>query len=480
MRTIFPSRLLWPSVLSSALLIVACAVISVLLFRQQTAVAALLKENVGSAQAADELKENLVDLQLVLQERGERVAGLHDRIDKHLETVFQFADHPRERELVREVAESYARYRKLWHERLAQTGPEHNEVIHQSQTHLETETVPKCQELADYNRLRVEGAAQEHERVLRILAWGMAAVGSTGGIAGLILGYGVARSLRQSIRHLQVQIRDAAGKIARTGPEIVVTGEGDLFHLQDQVQNLVQQVGGVVEQLQQREREVLRAEQLAAVGQLAAGVAHEIRNPLTAIKMLVQVGHTAGSQLPPEDFEVIEREIRRMEQSLQTFLDFARPPKPRRSPTDLVGLVNATFDLIRGRAAKQKVTLHFDAPNRPAVYTADPEQLRQVLVNLTLNALDVMPSGGELRVRLTAIPGQPVVLEVNDTGPGIPVELEPRLFQPFMSSKETGLGLGLVISRRIVEDHGGRLVAANRAATGACFIVTLPAEPLTR
>src|SRR5439155_19078924 len=160
--------------------------------------------------------------------------------------------------------------------------------------------------------------------------YALAAIAGVGGLAGVILGYGVARSLRLSIHRLQINVQDAAGKLGQSWPAIVLTEEGDLDRLHEQVQELAVRIEEVVQRLRQREREVLRAEQLAAVGQLAAGVAHEIRNPLTAIKMLVQ---TLGEDLDArgaaaEDLQIIELEIRRMERSLQTFLDYARPPKP--------------------------------------------------------------------------------------------------------------------------------------------------------
>jgi two-component system sensor histidine kinase HydH len=232
-----------------------------------------------------------------------------------------------------------------------------------------------------------------------------------------------------------------------------------------------------------RERDFMRAEQLNATAQVAAGVAHELRNPLTGIKGLVQVlkrecdaiGHpTAG-----EDLQIIEQEIRRMEKTLQTFLDFARPPKPSRRRIRPAELVERTFALVGGRAAKQRVSLEFAPPaGDPIEVEADPDQVHQLLVNLALNALDVMPQGGRFAVELSR--GRDgVILRTTDTGPGIPPALLPKLFRPFVSGKETGIGLGLAVSRRIAEDHGGSLTADNRPGpdgrpAGAVFTLTLP------
>jgi signal transduction histidine kinase len=313
---------------------------------------------------------------------------------------------------------------------------------------------------------------------LQQLAWGMAGVAVLGGVAGLVLGFGVARGLSRSIRRLQVRVRDAAGKLDPNPPEIVLTGEGDFGGLHAQIEALSGRIESVVERLQQREREVLRAEQLAAVGQLAAGVGHEIRNPLTAIKMLVQTAIAEGTPeaLAMDDLRVIEEEVRRIEHALKTFLDFARPPKAERHPVDLLEVTRAVAGLIRGRADRQKVAVSLDAPERPVMLTADAGQLRQVLLNLCLNALDAMPSGGELRLRVRAPEAGPVAVDVSDTGPGVSPAMMPRLFTPFASSKDTGLGLGLVISKRIVEDHGGAIAASSAAGRGATFSVTLPRQ----
>ena len=209
-------------------------------------------------------------------------------------------------------------------------------------------------------------------------------------------------------------------------------------------------------------------------------MAHELRNPLTSIKLLVQTNREEAEErgTPAEDLVVIEKEIRRMERSLQNFLDFARPPKPDRRRIELAGVVEQTLALIGGRARKQHVDVHFAARVAPAPVDADAEQIQQVLVNLTLNALDVMPRGGQLEVELnlahTPDGRDWIEVRVMDSGPGIAVDLAPRLFNPFVSTKETGLGLGLVISRRIADSHGGILEGGNRPEGGAYFSLRLP------
>ena len=465
------------SFVSSVVLLASCVVLGYLLFRQQAAVAAVLHENIVSGRADSDLVEALVDLRVLLGDRAERLGGLHDRIELHLTSVLDSANEDEELVLANRVVESYRKYCER-REFLPPSGsPGRPAAVKALIDILERETTPACQQLVDYNAGRIEASSIEHQQVIRYLAVGMSGIGVLGTVAGTLLGYAAARGVRSSIQRLQVQVRDAAGKLGGPSSEIVVTREGDLGELHAQMGHLLGQVEGVVETMQRQEREILRAEQLAAVGQLAAGVAHEIRNPLTAIKMLVQVARTAGEPLPPEDLAVIETEVRRMERSLQSFLDYARPVKPCRRDTDLVAVIDRTLELVRGRATQQKVAVRFDRPAGPTPAIADAEQLKQVFVNLTMNALDAMPTGGELRVRMAERPGGVWLFEVTDTGAGVAPQVADKLFQPFASGKETGLGLGLVLSRRIVEDHGGTLTLANRAAGGAAALVTLPGLP---
>ncbi|MBL8848905.1 MAG: HAMP domain-containing histidine kinase, partial [Planctomycetaceae bacterium] len=212
-------------------------------------------------------------------------------------------------------------------------------------------------------------------------------------------------------------------------------------------------------------------------GQLAAGLAHELRNPLTAVRTLVEAARSRGAaaQLDGRDLEVVEEEISRLDSTLQSFLDYARPPVLERRPVDVRDVIQRTVQLVNARAEIQSVHIETSLPADPLVVSADSEQLRQVLLNLLLNALDSLGSGGRITVSAAAEPatGQ-VLLQIADTGPGIPAAVRDTLFDPFVSSKPSGTGLGLTICRRIVENHGGTIAAENSPTGGAVFSVKLP------
>jgi signal transduction histidine kinase len=467
-------RYLLPVVASGLLSFALCAVVAVFLFREQHVTAAALKENIDSNRAAANLEESLTNLEALLPERTEGVAALNERIELHISEAQRLADHPQEKLLADRVEDSFGRYLAIWRNLPDRPGPEWDARLTAALHIIKNETLIACHELRDHNTRRIESANEEHSKTLRELAWGLAAIGGSAGLAGLFLGYGVARALSRSIHRLQVRVQDAAELLGRDFPPIELTGSADLEQLDRQVGVLVNRIEQIMERLRQREHEVRRAEQLAAVGQLAAGMAHEIRNPMTSIKMLIQAAGAAGpGGVPAEDLPVIEREIRRVEQSLQTFLDFARPPKPTKSQVKLASVIKDTLELTRGRATKQRVATRFDPDAHGVMVDADPVQLRQVLVNLVLNALDAMPSGGTLTIDLWQ-DGTSVEISVADSGPGVAEDFQSRLFEPFASTRETGLGLGLVICRRIVEDHGGSIRGENPPSGGARFTVRLP------
>jgi two-component system, NtrC family, sensor histidine kinase HydH len=461
----YPLHFLLTTSLTSVLLLALGSSVAWLVYRQQSATADVLGENIGSRQAAVNLEETLNNLINFHGKGSADVALLQERIHSHLAEIEKFADKAEERDLAHEVEDSFAEYLRLC---------KRSEAGSKLAQFLREEMLPACKHLIEYNARQIQESGLLHLQTLRWMAWGLAAVGIFGSLAGLLLGYGLARGLSRTIHQLRIQVRDAADRLSQELPAVVLTPTQHDDPLHKEASELVYQVEQVVQKLQQREREVRRAERLAAVGQLAAGVAHEIRNPLTSIKMLIQAGREdPATGLTEEDLQVIEREIRRLERSLQTFLDFARPPRLERRQQDLVCLIEHTLALIRGRAEKQHVSLAWQRPPGPVRIEADGEQLQQVLVNLLLNALDALPRGGTIELTLRPF-GSKIEVTVRDSGTGISADVLPRLFQPFASSKETGLGLGLVVSRRIIEDHGGRLLAHNRPEGGAEFVFVLP------
>ncbi|MBI4391370.1 MAG: PAS domain S-box protein [candidate division NC10 bacterium] len=229
------------------------------------------------------------------------------------------------------------------------------------------------------------------------------------------------------------------------------------------------------------EEQLRRADRLAAVGQLAASIAHEIRNPLAAISGSIQV---LQEEMQPQGqnrqlVDIILREADRLKLITGQFLDFVRPRTPLRKECELITCLEETVLLLKQRERTgAEVVMDFTPPEAPVVVSADDDQLRQVFWNISLNAVEAMPEGGTLRVAVrdfSADPDHPTVaVEFADTGGGIrPEENLDRIFEPFFTTKETGTGLGLSIARRVVEELGGRIEVENRPGEGATFRVVL-------
>ncbi len=224
-----------------------------------------------------------------------------------------------------------------------------------------------------------------------------------------------------------------------------------------------------------RQTEALRAQQMATLAQLATGVAHEVRNPLTSIKMLIQVNRAkfAEEGLPTDDLELVEQEIRRMERSVNSLLDYARPEKSEFKRFAIQDTVRRAVHLIEGRCQSQHVELLVNAADAAIHVDGDAAQIQQLLLNLALNALDAMPDGGKLNLSVVD-EGVNVDVLVCDSGTGISEKVLEKLFSPFVTTKANGVGLGLGICRRIAEAHYGELTGENNASSGATFRLTLP------
>jgi two-component system sensor histidine kinase AtoS len=229
-------------------------------------------------------------------------------------------------------------------------------------------------------------------------------------------------------------------------------------------------------------RTMHRAEQMAVVGQLAAGLAHEVKNPMAGIKVAMSV-LAEEKYIQPEDQAVLRKvigEITRLEGLMKEYLNFARPQKPKLEEVHLNHLLNTTLAFylkahtVGGK--NEKIRIEKDLQEIPPTQ-ADISQLQQVFLNLFLNAVEAMPNGGTLSVRTRPEEeGKMIRIEVADTGKGIREELMDQVFQPFFTTKTKGTGLGLAISRQLIEQNAGTIGVSSRPGEGTQFTIRLPAS----
>lgn len=268
-----------------------------------------------------------------------------------------------------------------------------------------------------------------------------------------------------------------------TGPMIVTLQGSAVKGPHGQLEGVVL----VLENISERvalERSVQESEKLAAVGTLAAGLAHEINNPIgimiSRIELMLVEADELGLPAPvQQDLEVLQRNARRVSRITQGLLSFARRAPGVKEPIDLNLVVDDTLVLFEGQATKAGIGVTRRLAARLPRVQGDANQLQQVLLNLLKNAREALRDGGEIRLETGLVPDRPgwVRLAVSDTGPGITPELRSKIFVPFFTTKEDGTGLGLTVSYRIVEDHGGLLEVSSAPGAGTTFTVLLPALP---
>jgi len=232
--------------------------------------------------------------------------------------------------------------------------------------------------------------------------------------------------------------------------------------------------------LKELEHEKRRAERLASLEAIASGLVHEIRNPLVAIKTFTQLLPIRyhDEEFRERVYRVSDREIRRIEDLLTRFRTLSSASSQPMEPVDISGPMQDTLETLQPRFEEQRIRLRLVADGTPRRIQGNASQLEQLFLNLCLNALEAMEPGGELTVRVADLSeggGSTLLVEISDTGSGIPEELLPTLFNPFVTSKAHGTGLGLAICRSIADAHRARLSARNNAdRAGATFTIEFP------
>jgi signal transduction histidine kinase len=219
---------------------------------------------------------------------------------------------------------------------------------------------------------------------------------------------------------------------------------------------------------------MIRADRFAAVGELATGLAHEIKNPLAGLSGALELLAEDLSRSPRQAEVVAEmqHQVHRLTHTMESLLDFARPPKARLRAADVNETLDKVLFLVRQQRVSAAVEVRAEMDRKVPRVLADPSQLEQVFLNICLNACQAMGAKGTLTVRAFQDEDR-VTVEVADSGPGIPPEVRPRIFQPFFTTKTEGNGLGLAISARIVAEHGGHIGYRCPPEGGTVFSVTL-------
>ena len=230
------------------------------------------------------------------------------------------------------------------------------------------------------------------------------------------------------------------------------------------------------------ERRARHAERLAELGTLTGGLAHEIKNPLSTVQLNLQLleEDLRADHPGPGQTRVLNRlatvrnETSRLRETLDDFLRYAGRLELDRKPTELNGLLEELVDFFTPQAQVQRVQLRLKKSDQPVVAAVDPKLVKQAVLNLMLNACQAMPGGGELMLSVSRNGSSDALIDVIDTGPGVPPDVAQRIFQAYYSTKKGGTGLGLPMSKRIAQEHGGDLSVRSEPGRGSDFTLRLP------
>ena len=451
----------------------------------------ILAENVSSLKAAEELEIALLDMKGLtsyylldgdehwLEEFEEKRASYIGWYKKAQADALT----PEEKEIIREIETLYNTYInyqgqvvKLYREGLRQQA---YQILVGEMRSTFLLIYNKCEEFLSVNEDLINYAGHQIEaenQTARKIVYGIAAIGL---FMGLLLGVVLSRSITHPLYELVLKVKGATEN--ELVEKVDIENETELDHLDRHVRLLIDKVYETNKEVEQSRRMLMQSEKLAAIGQIAAGVAHEIYNPLAAIKMLLfslQKELSLDSR-ESEDFEVITKEVARMERFIQNFLEFARPQVPEKSLIDLNDTVEKTLSLLSPQLADSAVRVEKNLLVSPPPVYADNEQVQQVLVNVILNAIQAMPGGGAVKIesktrKYPAQSGGSFSISISDTGAGIPPQVLKTLFDPFVTTKSSGTGLGLSIAYQIMKNHDGWIEAANNPDKGAAFTIVFP------
>ncbi len=289
---------------------------------------------------------------------------------------------------------------------------------------------------------------------------------------GIMLGLWMARKILRPILILNKGVkRVGEGEV---GVEVPVIGVGETKELALSFNKMSVKLKELFDTIKSAQEHLVRTEKLYAVGEFSAGVAHEIKNPLTSIKMLMQTVKHKEEALTRKDIEIIEGEIGRIDNIIKEFLAFARPEKTEKTDVNINKVLNEVITITRPKMEQSLIKLVQSLYPAIPIINGSHDALKQVFLNILLNSLQAMDGGGgTLRIETSVNNGALSVI-IKDTGIGIPEEILKRIFDPFFTTKEEGTGMGLALTYNIVSDHSGKIYIDSTPGTGTTVKVEFP------
>lgn len=296
-------------------------------------------------------------------------------------------------------------------------------------------------------------------------------LGGVGGLAAIGLALATGTGLVRRIRTLDHRTRLIAAGDFRPMP---------LPQSDDELTDLCRSVNEMARRLAEFQEVMQRSERLRVLGQFSGGLAHQLRNAAAGAKLAVELFMTENPLADPEPLEVALRQLARIERNLRQFLDLGKPPAVAKLPCDLAGLIDQAVSLLKPQCQHAGIALVWE-PGESSIVTGDSAQLSHLFGNVIGNAIEAAGPGGNVEVRKgergTLPKDRWCVIEVSDTGPGPPPEIAEKLFEPFVTGKDQGIGLGLAVAKQAVEAHGGAL-SWERQGKKTVFRIELPMNPL--
>ncbi|MFH2092374.1 MAG: ATP-binding protein [Pseudomonadota bacterium] len=394
--------------------------------------------------------------------------------EKHLETVNSLVYEPWEKKALATIEHEYKQLtinKDKVIELYKKGDIENGIILHAQARNSFFNILELCEQFKTFHKNRIQDAIQFSEKEANRLRYFVLMAAVSVIILSLLINFIFARHILGPIRELALEA-DRQGGFYKSANEVTA--------LKHSVYGLIENAEQAHQELQHSRETLMQSEKMALLGKLAAGTAHSIRNPLTSVKMrLFSLNRSCNfTHHQQEDFNVISGEIQQINNIVANFLEFARPPRLQMKKMSPSMVVDSALCLLEQRLKSYHVTTRIIRKEPLTDTLIDPEQLKEVMVNIIINACEAMDKAGLIIIQEEEKYVKPLervdVIRITDDGPGMCQKIKQEIFNPFFTTKEDGTGLGLSIAFNIINEHGGWLDVSSEEGQGASFVITLP------